>query len=380
MPENTNLIGYALIILPSLLLSLLTWRTMRAWRRPGFRAKWWTAATFPAFCLLDAGMIAALPCLGLSFGPVLPAILIFFTLRLSLLAPVLLIEILALVRRKGKRREFARASLVGLWLLNLALLAFSVDAFYVEPFDLRVSELSLAAPELPQPLRIVHLSDIHVERLTRREGEMLAQVERLQPDLILLTGDYLNLAYLDDPQARQDARRLLSQLHARYGVYAVRGTVDVVEETRALFAGLDIKLLEDEIARVPLPQGELYIAGVGNRHADQAQAVLRQVGSQLPPTGYTILLYHTPDMIEVASELGFDLYLCGHTHGGQVRLPFYGAVFTATEHGKQYEQGRYQLGSTTMYLSRGIGMEGFTITPRFRFLCPPEIVVLDLAR
>jgi predicted MPP superfamily phosphohydrolase len=72
-----------------------------------------------------------------------------------------------------------------------------------------------------------------------------------------------------------------------------------------------------------------------------------------------------------------DLYLAGHTHGGQIRLPLFGAVFTASAYGKRYEQGHYSVGDTTLYVSRGIGMEGMG-APRARFLCPPEIVVVNL--
>jgi predicted MPP superfamily phosphohydrolase len=72
-----------------------------------------------------------------------------------------------------------------------------------------------------------------------------------------------------------------------------------------------------------------------------------------------------------------DLYLAGHTHGGQLRLPVYGAMFTATTVGKRYEMGRYDVDGLTLYVSRGIGMEGKG-APRARFLCPPEIVCIDV--
>lgn len=74
-----------------------------------------------------------------------------------------------------------------------------------------------------------------------------------------------------------------------------------------------------------------------------------------------------------ASELDVDLYLCGHTHGGQIRLPFFGALITSSDLGKRYEAGRYQQNNTTLYVSRGLGMEGLG-APRARFLSPPEII------
>jgi predicted MPP superfamily phosphohydrolase len=78
-----------------------------------------------------------------------------------------------------------------------------------------------------------------------------------------------------------------------------------------------------------------------------------------------------------AVEAGVDLYLAGHTHGGQLRLPFFGAIVTASIYGKRYEMGAYRQGDTLLYVSRGVGMEGKG-APRARFLCPPEVVLCTL--
>jgi predicted MPP superfamily phosphohydrolase len=104
---------------------------------------------------------------------------------------------------------------------------------------------------------------------------------------------------------------------------------------------------------------------------------MTEVMRRVPADGYSLLLYHSPDLAEAAAEAGVDLYLAGHTHGGQVRLPFYGAIITMSAYGKRFEAGQYRVGATTLYVSRGIGMEGLRL-PRVRFLCPPEIVVIDL--
>jgi predicted MPP superfamily phosphohydrolase len=82
-------------------------------------------------------------------------------------------------------------------------------------------------------------------------------------------------------------------------------------------------------------------------------------------------------MMPVAADVGVDLYLAGHTHGGQLRLPFFGALVTASIYGKRYEMGAYREGNTLLYVSRGLGMEGKG-APRARFLCPPEIVLFTL--
>ena len=90
-----------------------------------------------------------------------------------------------------------------------------------------------------------------------------------------------------------------------------------------------------------------------------------------------ILLYHTPDLMPLATKQGVDLYLSGHTHGGQIRAPFYGAILTSSQFGKRYEMGRYVEGKTDLYVSRGVGLEGMG-APRIRLFAPPEITLITI--
>jgi predicted MPP superfamily phosphohydrolase len=99
---------------------------------------------------------------------------------------------------------------------------------------------------------------------------------------------------------------------------------------------------------------------------------------KLAPVDSTrVLLYHSPELMPVSQQYPVDLYLCGHTHGGQVRLPIYGAILTSSALGKQYEMGSYVENGTTLYISRGIGLEGLS-APRMRLLCSPEIILFTL--
>ncbi|HET7375593.1 MAG TPA: hypothetical protein VFK30_02730, partial [Anaerolineae bacterium] len=107
--------------------------------------------------------------------------------------------------------------------------------------------------------------------------------------------------------------------------------------------------------------------------APQLDRLSREVQSDK----FNLLLYHSPDLMPEAIQASIDLYLCGHTHGGQVRLPFFGAIMTGSIYGKRYEMGRYQANHTTLYVSRGVGLEGKG-APRMRFLCPPEIELIEL--
>jgi len=358
---------------PLLLIALVALAGLRL--GPPRRTTWlWTALPALVCGLLDALLLSLLPRLHLSFGPVGPPLFLFTFGRLMIL--LLALSILVISRSRPPK---AAACLSGAVQLGLALAAFY--GLYIEPFRLTVSELAQPAPAFfpDRPLRILHLTDLHFEHPTRREAEILEQAAVLQPDLVVLTGDYINPSYIDDPQTLEETRQILAQLHAPYGVYAVNGTVDSPGHMAALFDGLEsARVLDDEVEVLSFPGGGLALVGVTNtRDRTRDAAVLRALVDGLPGGAYSILLYHTPDLIEAASAAGLDLYLAGHTHGGQVRLPWYGALITFSAYGKRYEMGKYIVGGTTLYVSRGLGLEGWG-APRIRFLCPPEMEVVEL--
>ncbi|HEY4690654.1 MAG TPA: hypothetical protein VIK33_15170, partial [Anaerolineae bacterium] len=197
---------------------------------------------------------------------------------------------------------------------------------------------------------------------------------------ILYTGDLLSYSYIDDPIAQAECRTLMSKLHAPLGVFAVPGTplVDTESALANVLGGLDnIELLRDCVVSLP-NYPRLQLIGLSCTHNPSIDGPrLEKVIGEMSSESYTILLYHTPDLVPQAARHGIDLVLCGHTHGGQVRLPIFGALFTGSVYWKRYEMGEYREGGTTMYVSRGIGMEGKGM-PRMRFLCPPEIELIEL--
>ncbi len=358
----------------------LLWLAARIWRitQVNPRAHWHIIAALSLSFALDWLLLALLPRLGLSFGPVGPPLVALTLLRW------LIVVVLALLWRwvRVPSPKTVPIALAVMWALNVTLSGCAFQSLYIEPFRLTVTELAVEGPAfLPdRPLRIVQLSDLHVERTTRRERDVVAEVAALNPDLIVLTGDYLNLSYLSDPAALSDARTFLAQLHAPYGVYAVTDSgVDPAASMRVIFDGQPITVLHNETICLPFEAADLCLIGIqSHRNAlERDRVVLESLSARIPADAYTVLLYHPPDLAESLSGTGIDLYLAGHTHGGQIRLPFFGALITFSAHGKKYEMGRYTLGDTILYVSRGLGMEG-SIAPRARFLCPPEIVVIDV--
>ncbi|HKZ83436.1 MAG TPA: hypothetical protein VJ793_07235 [Anaerolineae bacterium] len=322
------------------------------------------------FMSIDWIGLALLPKRGRSFGPVAPGLVFFGGVRCTLSVTLAV---------------FAREPNIAWSLLlcgHLALTGYALDSMWGEPFRMGVARRTYRSPKLDgaPPLRIAHLSDFHVERLTQREGKVLALLDEMRPDLIVYTGDLLSYSYIDDPVAQAECRALMSRLHAPLGVFAVPGTplVDTETALRNVLGDVDnITLLRDCVVSLPQCPG-IKLIGLSCTHNPAIDAPnLDSVVDGLAPGEYTILLYHAPDLMPEAARLGIDLVLCGHTHGGQIRLPLFGAVFTSSIYGKRYEMGEYREGSTTMVVSRGIGMEGKGM-PRMRFLCEPEIELIEL--
>jgi uncharacterized protein len=266
-------------------------------------------------------------------------------------------------------------------LLNLAIAALAIYATWVEPFRVQLTEQEYHATEWSgsRPVRMLHISDIHFERASLREDRLLDLIEAHPADLLLLTGDYLNLSSVYDRDAQQGVRELLARMAAQFplGVYAVTGSPVVDRETivPAIFADLPIRWLDDESVTVRIGEHTLWLAGVRCTYQiERDLEALRALVAAAPSGAPRVLLYHTPDLMPRVGGLDLDLYLCGHTHAGQIRLPLYGAVATSSRWGKRYEQGRYMENGTLLYISRGLGLEGLG-APRARFLAPPEVIL-----
>jgi predicted MPP superfamily phosphohydrolase len=333
------------------------------------------AAVYLTFGLADWLLLWWLPHSKQSFGPIGPQLFVMTAPRLGV---AIVAALLAGVF----------GPTIGLWVLILlqlgGILIYLWGTLY-EPFALNTTQVNFQSSHLPAaapPIRLLHLSDFHVERLTRREAHLLALVKQAKPDLIVITGDYLNLSYVDEPTARAEVRKVLEKLHAPYGVYATLGSppVDPRQTTPSLFDGLPIRLLRDEVAVLNFEDGRtLSLLGMDCEHDLESDAsAFQELIKLAPPDSTRVLLYHSPELMPLAQQYPVDLYLCGHTHGGQVRLPIYGAIITSSSLGKRYEMGPYVEKDTTLYISRGVGLEGLS-APRMRLLCPPEIILFSLS-
>ena len=324
-----------------------------------FWGRWLPAVSLWLFFLLDWCLIAMLPKAQKSFGPPRPPALLLAVLRLP----------------------FAFLPLPIFYIFQTVGTLLVIYSFWFEPHQIVLSRQSLSSPKLQTGvhLKVLHLGDLHVERISMREQQVNQMIKDLQPDLILFSGDFLNLSYRSDPQALECAREILMEWQAPLGAYATAGSpaVDLADRMPALFRGLPVQHLTAERRLLDHQGAQFALIGIDCTHKPFEDGPRLQALNRENDGRFTILLYHSPDLVPLTAREGIDLQLSGHTHGGQVRLPWIGALFTGSLYGKQLEAGRYQFGETTLYITRGIGMEGAG-APRVRFLCPPEVILWDI--
>ncbi|WP_217597702.1 metallophosphoesterase [Cohnella sp. GbtcB17] len=283
-----------------------------------------------------------------------------------------------------------------LWLIGAAaalfafFLAVGAYAFFVEPFRLAVTRREIESAWLPagfDGIKIVQFSDTHIgpDFSVKRLERLISVIAAEKPDIVAFTGDLFD-ARKRNPERDQDLSPLLSRIEAPLGKFAVYGNHDFGYErnkrsTNPSLAKAGFELLLNDSKKIRLPSGEhLSVAGLDDYvlgRPDPARAF-----AKLRPDGFNLLLAHEPDAAAFLVRYPIDLQLSGHSHGGQVKLPFVGAL-VRTKLGKRYLSGLHVVADRRrprkpylLYVNRGIG----TTRLRVRFGSVPELCVITLRR
>jgi len=240
-----------------------------------------------------------------------------------------------------------------------------------EAYDLDVADKTLEIQRLPpglEGLSIVHLTDLHFTgRIGRGYFERVVELaNESEPDLTVVTGDVLEH---DDCFAWIE--HTLARLRSRLGVYFVLGNHDLRIDTARLRRTLiDAGLIDVAGRWIVLESGGETLLLAGNERPFMPSAPDM---SNAPATSLRVLLAHTPDQLPFARRHHFDLMLAGHTHGGQIALPFIGPVLSPSLYGVRYCGGTFHVRPTVLHVSRGVSSE-----QPVRFNCPPELARLTL--
>jgi len=222
---------------------------------------------------------------------------------------------------------------------------------------------------------ILQMSDIHLRPFTRPElvKKAVEMSNRLRPDLVALTGDYV----WRDQEAAFELAPILAGLDARYGVYSVLGNHDLWLDVRVIksaFADAGLPVLINEGLEVNTGNGSLYLAGLDDGWSGKMD--LNKALENAPAGAPVVLRLHEPDLVNQTSrDPRVALQRSGHTHGGQIRIP--GKPPILSPHlGKKYDQGLFRVNDTWLYTNRGLGV----ISIPLRYNCPPEITLLTLTK
>jgi predicted MPP superfamily phosphohydrolase len=245
-----------------------------------------------------------------------------------------------------------------------------VWGFFIEPYWIEVKMVEIPTSKLKHSIvRVVQISDLHCESRAGNEEKVVRIVNATKPDVIVFTGDAAN-----NTRGLKRFKDTMSRLEARLAKVAVRGNYDMGVFRKAdLFGGTGFVELDANSIKAEKDGEKFWITGVTCEKEGEIGNVLKKV----PGDCFSIFLHHYPDLVEDLAGQNVDLYLAGHTHGGQIALPFYGAIITLSEFGKKYESGMHTVGGTILYVNRGIGMDG-GFAPRVRFLARPEITVFEI--
>lgn len=254
-------------------------------------------------------------------------------------------------------------------------------AGHIEPKLLDINNFPIRHKSIPKSFnhfKIVQFSDTHLGFQYDRKQFMtlVDQINKLKPDLIFFTGDLLDAPnqYLEGDKIIP----LLKKLHAPFGKFAIYGNHDHGGYGSDIYKSIieqgDFNLLLNSHKQVKLLDGSsLYIIGIDDAMLGNPDISKALAG--VPEDSYKILLSHAPDLADEASELNIQLQLSGHSHGGQIQIPFIGAL-VKPPFAEKYHEGFYEIGGTplTLYVNRGIG----TTRLPFRFLSKPELTVFTL--
>lgn len=261
-----------------------------------------------------------------------------------------------------------------IYLLLLIIISAIVYAFFIEPKRIVIHHYTLGDNEGQKPLKVVQLSDIHIQEKypPSQLEKIVTTVNKERPDIILFTGDLFDNYASYGPT--EEVIKALSRLEAPSGKYAVWGNHDYGGGATNIYpevlAASDFQLLQNSGVNIPLSnEKSIYVSGLDDSILGNSSLKDTLADRQ---SDFTILLSHEPDKADEVLDHNIQLILSGHSHGGQVKLPFFTIKNVLAE---KYFKGFYSLANdTSLYVNTGLG----TTTIPVRFGVPPEIAVFDL--
>lgn len=255
-------------------------------------------------------------------------------------------------------------------LLIIALILF-VWGFFIEPNIIVLKKYKLRNKDL-KGCKFVLFSDIHIAPWQKKRLQRIVKkINKLNPDMVLSTGDFVSGYLPSKTLPIEEIGQELANIKSKYGFFAVLGNHDWWQNgahIREVLTHNNITILENNSKHIEIDNKQISIAGV-----EDLQTRIPNLQKALKKTARTtILLTHNPDLFFEIKDNVF-LTLAGHNHGGQVQIPFFGALIVPAKSGCKYANGRFTHNNNTLIVTKGLGNSILNV----RFCCPPEIVLLE---
>ena len=279
--------------------------------------------------------------------------------------------LLYFIRRLRHRSTYRLLTTPAMTVIHMIVIIGIICALYgyfIEPYNLQINTVHIETDKLKNTsFCIVQISDLHCDKKARLEPLLADFINPLKPDIIIFTGDAVN-----SPDGLELFHKTMAGLQASIGKFAIKGNWEAVHLPNLdYYTGTGLDLLEQDTRFLEKEGETICIAGLGYLKGPHSWPVI----SKLKADCFTVFLFHTPDFVVWLKGKPIDLYLCGHTHGGQIDMPFFGSLINPQIGGK-YVQGLNTYEGITLYTNRGIGMTGYG--PPIRFLSRPEITVFEI--
>ncbi len=245
--------------------------------------------------------------------------------------------------------------------------------YFIEPNMLTLTHIDLKFQDYPldKPTKILQLSDLHYDDNGIIYKKTTSTIEKENPDIIVITGDFIG------ERRNEKVVNFCKQLVGlERPIYAIMGNWDHkypggIKELKKVLSELGITVLINSNVEI---SPRFHIAGTDDPYFGYAN--LKKTFKEIPQDAFTILLTHAPDIVYDAVKYNPRLILCGHTHGGQVKLPVIKAIYVPSKYGARFLEGMFQINGVYFYVNRGIGESHL----RIRFFSTPEITTFTLHR
>ncbi len=371
----TSTLSLALALLGAAAVVAAIWWTAR--EESGVRAAVVELALAAGIVLLQIGVVV-----GVGGGPFDAMSVLYLDLVVGL--PLVALALLVggrVGRRWGLPRLGRIASGVAIAVV-VALPAIGFYATHVEPYRVTLDEVAAPLASVRSgrdPIRIGVLTDLQTTAIGDYERHAVDLLRAAHPDLVLVGGDLFQGTPRQFEANRRALRDLIVSLDAPGGVYVVQGDTDDGPTLDELFAGTPVTYLWNEVVETQVGDRTIRLAGLGLGEGREGRAALAELAAA-PPGTVRLALSHQPDwVLEPHIPGAIDLLVAGHTHGGQIQLPWFGPLLTLTDVPRDVAAGGlHDVGRTPVYVSHGVGHEQQG-APQVRFLAPPSVGLVTLS-